>query len=36
MSFESWLSVRQKPNPSIERTVCSGLRPLQTAAHVER
>ena len=24
------------PNPSIERTVSSGLRPLPTAAHVKR
>ena len=24
------------PNPSIERTVTSGLRPLVTAAHVKR
>ena len=30
--------VRRKvaPNPSIERTVSSGLRPLPTAAHVKR
>lgn len=27
---------RQAPNPSIERTVSSGLRPLPTAAHVKR
>jgi len=26
----------QAPNPSIERTVSSGLRPLPTAAHVKR
>jgi hypothetical protein len=25
-----------RPNPSIERTVSSGLRPLPTAAHVKR
>jgi len=24
------------PNPSIERAVSSGLRPLETAAHVKR
>ena len=28
--------VREAPNPSIERTVSSGLRPLPTAAHVKR
>jgi hypothetical protein len=27
---------RARPNPSIERTVTSGLRPLVTAAHVKR
>jgi len=27
---------KQCPNPSIERTVTSGLRPLVTAAHVKR
>jgi len=26
----------ERPNPSIERTVTSGLRPLVTAAHVKR
>jgi hypothetical protein len=26
----------EPPNPSIERTVSSGLRPLTTAAHVKR
>jgi len=30
------LFLRQGPNPSIERTVTSGLRPLVTAAHVKR
>jgi len=29
-------SMCQVPNPSIERTVTSGLRPLVTAAHVKR
>jgi len=28
--------VKPPPNPSIERTVSSGLRPLPTAAHVKR
>jgi hypothetical protein len=30
------LSVCAQPNPSIERTVSSGLRPIPTAAHVKR
>jgi hypothetical protein len=28
--------VKHRPNPSIERTCHSGLRPLRPAAHVER
>jgi len=30
------LFIAAGPNPSIERTVTSGLRPLVTAAHVKR
>ena len=32
----TWANAQQPPNPSIERTVSSGLRPLPTAAHVKR
>jgi hypothetical protein len=32
----SFPAAAPRPNPSIERTVTSGLRPLVTAAHVKR
>jgi len=40
-AVENWAGAKTKlervgPNPSIERTVTSGLRPLVTAAHVKR
>ena len=31
-----WPYCPRRPNPSIERTCCSGLRPLPHAAHVKR
>jgi hypothetical protein len=36
MSSTSQWFAGVSPNPSIERTATSGLRPLAPAAHVER